>query len=301
MESTYYSLASKNNFNKALRHFFTVNDVVGEIESRNNLADVINEELDAGEIAVDQILPIVGAVIRDKFNYSFDSFSIPVVVTDFQKIVDETVKWTALDIVLVYYNPSGEIMLINPNNIDHWARTRELAVDQLLVIYVKYLKEDNIKLEKEAIHAVEEMLSGRDSFRNKQFIDSTIVPKTPVQRQEPSEAAKGKKNMTPKYAVRVSNELFHNGNVEAWKKIIESYKVKFPDLEVYIYHENELINDINALFKWGKVKHGDSILFQVGGEEIRGVSKLQKYLFEGASHRYEQFLKINVGKVLNLF
>jgi len=65
--------------------------------------------------------------------------------------------------------------------------------------------------------------------------------------------------------------------------------------------EGEVINDINALFKWGKVKHGDSIFFQVSGEEILGVSKLQKYLYEGASQRYEQFLKLGVGKVLNLF
>ena len=107
--------------------------------------------------------------------------------------------------------------------------------------------------------------------------------------------------VTPRYAIEVSNELFHNGNVEAWKKIIESYNAKYSDLEVSIIFKGEFINDINALFKWGKVKHGDSIFFQVGGEDIRGVSKLQKYLFEGASHRYEQFLKIGIGKVLNLF
>ena len=95
--------------------------------------------------------------------------------------------------------------------------------------------------------------------------------------------------------------MFHNGNVEAWKKIVESYTTKFPDLQVYIFHKGELILDINSLFKWGKVKHSDSIFFQVGGENIRGVSKLQKYLFEGASPRYEQFLKIDMGKVLNLF
>jgi len=101
--------------------------------------------------------------------------------------------------------------------------------------------------------------------------------------------------------VTVTNELFHNGNVEAWKRIIESFKVSHPDLDVLIFHEGEKINDINSLFKWGKVKHGDPILFQVVGENIRDVSKLQKYLFEGASPRFEQFLKIAVGKVLNLF
>ena len=50
MESTYFTLASKSNFNKALRHFFAVTDVVDEVESRKNLADVLNNELDAGEI-----------------------------------------------------------------------------------------------------------------------------------------------------------------------------------------------------------------------------------------------------------
>ena len=42
-------------------------------------------------------------------------------------------------------------------------------------------------------------------------------------------------------------------------------------------------------------------MFQVVGENIRSVSKLQKYLFEGASPRFEQFLKVDVGRILNLF
>ena len=107
--------------------------------------------------------------------------------------------------------------------------------------------------------------------------------------------------MTPKYSVQVTNELFHNGNVEAWKRIIESYKASFPDLDVMIFYENEVINDINTLFKWGKVKSGNLIFFQVVGENIMGVSKLQKYFFEGASPRFEQFLKLGVGRILKLF
>jgi hypothetical protein len=312
MESTYLTLASKSNFNKALKHFFKVSDVVDEMESNKNLADIVNEELEANEINEDQILPIIGAVIRDKFNYSYGSYNIVEPITEFQKITDVTSKWTALDIVLVYYNPGGKINLINPKNIEHWERIRELAMDQLLIIYTKYLKEENKKIEKAAITALEEMLSGKDVFVNKAFIDSTIVHKRPERREKKVEApvaagkvstapTVGKGNITPKYAIEVSNELFHNGNVEAWKKIIESYKTTFPSLEVYIYHGGELVNDINSLFKWGKVKHGDSIFFQVAGDDIKGVSKLQKYLYEGASPRFEQFLKIGVGQVLRLF
>ena len=302
METTFYSLATKTNFNKALNHFYGVNDVVDEIESGRNFADAVNVMLAEGDLTVDQVLPMIGAIIKDKYQYSYDSYNVPVTINDFSKIVEETSKWTALDIVLVYFSVNSEPFLINPKNIIHWERVREIVRDQLMVIYVKKKKEPNPKVENDAINAIEEMMAGKDVFINKEFIDETVAVREAKKQIAPAEAAAaGKKNMTPKYAVTVTNELFHNGNVEAWKRIIESFKVSHPDLDVLIFHEGEKINDINSLFKWGKVKHGDPILFQVVGENIRNVSKLQKYLFEGASPRFEQFLKIAVGKVLNLF
>ncbi len=305
METTFYSLATKNKFNKGLNHFFAVNEVVDEIGTGSNIADIIVKKLDEDELMRDQILPIVGSVIKDKFNYSFDSFNIPATITDFTKIVDETSKWTGVDILLVYYNPKGEIFLINPKNPSHWEKAGDLALDQLVVIYAKYLKSENKAISDEAIKAVEEMIAGKDVFINQEFIDHTVSQKRPPKREAaPAAAAKeaaGKKTLTPKYGVLVTNELFHNGNVEAWKKILESYKATHPDLDVAIFYDNELINDINSLFKWGKVKSKSFIYFQVSGEKIRDVSKLQKYLYEGASVRFEQFLKLGVGKVLKLF
>jgi hypothetical protein len=113
--------------------------------------------------------------------------------------------------------------------------------------------------------------------------------------------SKGPMRMTPMYSVVVSNELFHNGNVEAWKRIVASYKVKYPALEVYIYYEGERILDINSLFKWGKVKHGSAIQFAVAGNDIKDVAKLQRYLVQGASHQFEAFLHGPVNSVLRLF
>jgi len=107
--------------------------------------------------------------------------------------------------------------------------------------------------------------------------------------------------MTPRYGVIVQNELFHNGNVEAWKKIIASYKAKYPSLDVFIYYENERILDINSLFKWGKVKHGSAIEFAIAGNDIQDVAKLQRYLSQGASHQFEAFLHGPVNTVLKLF
>ena len=335
METTYFSLATKEKFNKSLNHFFKVNDIIDEIEAEKNLADFIDEELDNKEITKDQILPIVGAVIRDKYNYSFDSFNIPSTIIDFTKIVEETSKWSAIDIVMVYYNPNVEIFLINPRNQSHWAKVGEVTRDQMAVIYAKHLKKNpSKKLEKEAIKAFEEMIAGKDVFANPEFIDQTRTAKRAFQHQQqqrqyhyqiqssdeekpadentsapvvistPVKAAPqpaGKQTSTPKYSVLVTNELFHNGNVESWKKVIESYETTYPNLKISIFYEGELIHDINSLFKWGKVRSQSMIHFQVTGDEIKGVSKLQKYLFEGASPRFEQFLKLAVGKVLNLF
>jgi hypothetical protein len=113
--------------------------------------------------------------------------------------------------------------------------------------------------------------------------------------------SKGPVKMTPMYSVAVTNELFHNGNVEAWKRIINSYNAKYPDLQVYIYYEGERILDINSLFKWGKVKHGSAIQFAVAGMEIKDVAKLQRYLVQGASNQFEAFLRGSVSSVLKLF
>jgi hypothetical protein len=113
--------------------------------------------------------------------------------------------------------------------------------------------------------------------------------------------SKGPVRMTPMYSVVVSNELFHNGNVEAWKRIVASYNAKYPALQVYIYYEGERILDINSLFKWGKVKHGSSIQFAVSGNDIKDVAKLQRYLVQGASKQFEAFLHGPVNNVLKLF
>ncbi len=306
METVYYSLASKTSFNKALRHFYKVTDAVDEIDSRVNIADYINDLIDDEDIHQDQILPIIGAVLRDKFEYSHGSLSIPASVSDFEKLISETAKWTALELTIVYFSPDGKRFVINPKNPDSWDRVREIFKDQLVVIYVKYLKDDDKKIEQSAIQTLKEMISGKDVFVHKEFIDHSVVPRTPEPAKSPERRATDhssskKRKITPKYGVQVSNELFHNGNVEAWKKIVESYHTKYPELTVHIMFEGEVINDINSLFKWGKVKHGDTIFFQVSGEEILGVSKLQKYLYEGASPRFEQFLKLGIGRVLNLF
>ncbi|MDR2048441.1 MAG: hypothetical protein LBP69_03225, partial [Treponema sp.] len=128
-----------------------------------------------------------------------------------------------------------------------------------------------------------------------------VAPPVVTAAAPPVAAPAGPARMTPRYAVVVQNELFHNGNVEAWKRIVASYNAKYPNLQVYIYYEGERILDINSLFKWGKVKHGSAIEFAVAGNDIKDVAKLQRYLAQGASHLFEAFLKGPVNNVLKLF
>ncbi len=116
-----------------------------------------------------------------------------------------------------------------------------------------------------------------------------------------AEGPKPGARMTPMYGVTVANELFHNGNVEAWKRIIDSYRTKHPELDVLVYYDGERILNLNALFKWGKVKHGSVIQFAVAGENICDVAKLQRYLAQGASSMFEAFLRGPVNGVLALF
>ncbi len=115
------------------------------------------------------------------------------------------------------------------------------------------------------------------------------------------QAPSGKTRISQQISVVVTNELFHNGNVEAWKRIIRSYNARYPHNKVIVFYDGEQIVDINTLFKWGKVKHGSSIQFAVAGEEIKDLSKLSKYFAEGASPRFEAFLRGSPSTVLNLF
>jgi hypothetical protein len=128
-----------------------------------------------------------------------------------------------------------------------------------------------------------------------------VAPPVVTAAAPPAAVPTGPVRMTPRYAVVVQNELFHNGNVEAWKRIVASYNAKYPNLTVYIYYDGERIMDINSLFKWGKVKHGSAIEFAVAGNDIKDVAKLQRYLAQGASHQFEAFLKGPVNNVLRLF
>ena len=305
------NLGSRASFNKTLRHIVSVTNIIEAVGGGTNLADLLNKMVDADHLQRVQIPPILSVVLVNKFEYTFVSMNIHETVTDFSKITETFKRWNGVSMVLAYHHPNLGMMPINPANEEHWEISHDFKKDELLVIYAQ-TKDGKEETALKAIDGFKKLLSGQTPEEDPAFIDVTkkaappeppaAAPAAPAGGGAPAGAPAAKKrNLTPKYSVQVTNELFHNGNVEAWKNIIEAYEDKFKDCQCIVYHEGELIQDLNSLFKWGKVKHGGIIFFQIAGTNIKGVSRLQKYLFEGASARYEAFMKHDVNRVLNLF
>ncbi len=300
-------LSSRAGFNLALRHFKRVLAISADVDEGRNLADLLNEALDESEIQENQIRPIINSLLIQKFNYSYKSHNMIDSVSLTDKSIEILNQWTAIEFVVLYYNPSSGISVINPKNKASIDAVQPLVRDELIVCYAGAADEEVPDTVLES--AIEDFykilyevdVSTRDDYKS-QTIEQKVEPVPPVvETPVPSDKPSGKRRVTTKYGVQVTNEVFHNGNVEAWKKIIDSYTTTYPGTEILVWYEDEKINDINALFKWGKVKHGCPIMFSVAGEEIKDVSKLKRYLFEGASSRFEVFLRGAVGSVLDLF
>ncbi len=299
MENKLNILSSRAGFNTALRHFRSVTSYVSEIAEGANLADLINESLDEKEIDRFQVRSILNALLLDKLAYRYKSHNLEKSIENAENVITSVSKWGNIQLIISYYHPQAGLSVLNPKNKISWDNILPITKDELIVIYAGGVDSDiDLKILDSAIEDFLSLLYGNKIRPKEKYIGERVEVEV---KPEEAQVIAPKRRVTPRYSVQVTNELFHNGNVEAWKKIVESYKNKYADLDVLIWYENERINDINALFKWGKVKHGGLIFFSVAGENIKDVSKLQRYFFEGASPRFEAFLRGGIGRVLDLF
>jgi len=333
-------LSTRAGFNNAVRHIKKTVEISGNAESEN-LGDIIfeldpeNEE----EITAARIGLMLRMLLVDKLGYKTASANLTETVDDLSALAKEFGKWNGVDLVAAYYHPELGLLIANPKIGEELAGFGGLRKRELLVVYAGFQgKETNDDCQKAANLAlslfqgekvtvppvltkgkftVKKVSKPKKAEEAKPVKEKAAKPKAGAQAKKagaqagkaapsksaaaPAAPAAGPSKMTPKYAVIVQNELFHNGNVEAWKKIIASYNAKYPSLEVFIYYEGERILDINSLFKWGKVKHGTAIEFAIAGNEIKDVAKLQRYLAQGASKMFEAFLRGSVNSVLKLF
>ncbi len=362
-------LATRDGFNRSLRHFKFISRVIGDFESRMNIADIVSQCLEDKSIEARQVLPTLNAILVDKYHYACRSHNLADNFDGFDGLVSTVSTWKGVDVVVVYFHPELGVVVVNPKNRDHWDAVRSLKRNELVTVFAgAFAATDSDKKYDTAISLLITLMEGgkvkspaalqKGSFVFKK--PKPVAAPAPAAPRAPRKAARGAsaakpaeidygavaaaakastapiyptalqtaaaaaapaaaaaapapapaapaapsgapKRMTPMYSIPVTNELFHNGNVEAWKKIIQSYTTKYAGLDVYVFYEGERIHDINTLFKWGKVKHGSAIMIAVAGDNIQDVAKLQRYLKQGASHMFEAFLKAQVGAILNLF
>jgi len=328
-------LSTRSGFNSAVRHIKKTMEIAG---SAGNLGDIIYE-MDDDELTSSRIGLLLRMLLVDKLGYRTASTNLTTTVSNISNLAKEFGKWNGVDLIAAYYHPELGLLIANPKVAEELEGFGELRKRELMVVYAglqgKETDENCQKAAELALRLFEgsKVTAPAALSRGKFTVKKVSKPKkaseakpakakaaskskTTAKKASGSSVASapvkkaaaiqvkssgGPKRMTPRYAIIVQNELFHNGNVEAWKRIVASYKVKHPTLEVYIYYENERILDINSLFKWGKVKHGTAIEIAVAGDNIQDVAKLQRYLAQGASHMFEAFLRGPVNSVLKLF
>ncbi len=333
-------LANKDDFNMSVRHIQSLIEILENCSPTKNIADTINRMIGEKAVKPEQVKALLSVLLIDKWNYKVVSKNLKFVLDDASKFIDEVSKWKGIDLILGYDHPDLGFLAINPKNPGVAQIIEGFRKNELLLIYVGKQDNGEVSdkafdavvssilkmFENKSASVSPEVKSGPFKYVEpkkpaqpktrrapaKRTVRRTAAKTTTVQAaptqaagpahlQRPVAVATGPKKMSQLVSVPVSNELFHNGNVEAWKRIIRSYNAKYPTAQVLVFYDGERIVDINTLFKWGKVKHGSCIQFAVSAEEIKDLSKLSKYFRQGASPMFEAFLKGSPDTVLNLF
>ncbi len=339
MTNFFVPLAKKTDFNTSVKHIQSVIEILDDCNPKENVADKINLMIREQTIKPEQVRSILSVSLLDKWNYKVVSENLKFILDDASSFVAELAKWTGIDLVFGYDHPDLGFIVVNPKNPAAAQVIQGFRKNELLLIFVG--KQDrgtvDAALANSVISAIKKLFEKKAcsvpaSVKTGPFVyvepkkaapvkvkkavakkpgrkaPAPSAPAAKVQAssapshlERPSAIATGPKKMSQLVSVPVSNELFHNGNVEAWKRIIRSYTAKYQDAEVMVYYDGERIVDINTLFKWGKVKHGSTIQFAVSAQEINDLSKLSKYFRQGASPMFEAFLRGSPDTVLNLF
>ncbi|GHV81301.1 hypothetical protein AGMMS49944_30920 [Spirochaetia bacterium] len=274
-------LAARSGFNATVRYVKTTVRIDEALDRGKNPADILCEneyrDLDG--------LPLLRLLLLDKRGYRAVSANPTAIAADLPALAAEFAQWKAVDLAAACHDPGGGLLLANPKRAESLAALGNIRPRELLVVYAGKASEE---LCLEAAKTAVALFSGAKA---------DIAPELYLETPEAfpmaahNETDVPLETMTPRYSVTVTNELFHNSNVEAWKRIVSAYTSKYPGLRVHIFYEGDPILDINSLFTWGKVKHGGTIQFAVSGRDIRDVSRLRRYLAQGAGPNFSPLLQ----------
>jgi hypothetical protein len=302
----YDIFSTRSGCNTVKRYFDAVLDIIYDFEGYENLANILHRYVADNLIQKKQISSIISLILTDKYKYRVSSYNIENDISHFDPMIREFRKWKAVDIMFVYYHPELGIYPMNPKNKVHWSKIKLLRKSELIILYAG-LFQDTMEDDETFDVAIEKALLLLKGQRVKTpALLSSIDYEDEEEEdddEEESSAVFFAEEESPFYGIQVTNNQFHNGNVEAWKKIIRSYTYTFQDVKVIIYYDKEEVRDIDSLFQWGKIKPGTVINIKVIGKDLRNkrMSALVYHLKEGASPYFERYIKGNPRMVLKLF
>jgi hypothetical protein len=275
-------LSSRPGFNAAVRHIKNTLGILDALEAGENFADTLRQPRFSGLSAMDS-LSVLALLLVDRRGYTALSANPPAFAGDLPALAAEFAGWNAVDLVAVFHDPPFP-GIVNPKKAGQLAALGRPFPRALLVVYAgggDHSREFGAAAARTAIA----LLSGARPEIPPEFRRAASRRAAPEQK---APRAPGPPRRTPLYSVRVVNELFHYANVEAWKRVIGEYENAHPGCRVQVYYDGEPVQDMNALFAWGKAPHGSVIRFAVfsAGTAIRDMAGLRRSLARASGRTF---------------
>jgi hypothetical protein len=295
-------LSAKPAFNAAVRHIKKALGILEALEGGENFADTLNRPPYDG-LSAAASLSLLNLLLVDKLGYTALSANPPAYAADIPALAAEFKRWEAVDLVAVFHDPRFT-RILNPKNAEQLAALGRPFPRELLVVYAGGVSGEKAA---EAARRAIALFSGAGA-------EVPAKPGAPASKTAPGAPAErraktvpgtrrgedpGPERRTPLYSVPVTNDLFHNGNVEAWKRVIGDYESSRPGLKVQVYYDGEPVLNLNALFAWGKLRRGAVIRFAVSsaGGAVPNTARLRRLLAQASSRDFEPLLGRPGGSV----
>jgi hypothetical protein len=283
-------LSARPAFNAAVRHIKKALWILDALEGGENLADLLRLPPCRG-LSDGDSLSLLGLLLVDKLGYTALSANPPGFAGDLPALAAEFEGWKAVDIVAVLHDPRF-LGIVNPKNAGQLAALERPLPRDLLVVYAGGSRgEASRELGANAARTALALLSGDSPAIPPELRRGAPRTGAPQQKARSGETP-GARLRSPLYSVRVANEVFHYGNVEAWKRVIGEYEHAHPGCKVQVYYGGEPILDISALFTWGKARNGSVFQFAVvsSGAAVRDVAKLRRSLVQASGPNFQPLL-----------
>ena len=182
-------LSTRAGFNLALGHFKKSLSFSGDLEDGMNLADVLTEALEEGEISPHQLRPVLNILLVDKFSYTCQSRNLETSVESVDSLVEIVSQWTQLDMVVAFYDSNGDLFVINPVKKDHWASLMPLYRNELMICFVKSRNENDQKTELSACDDFFALVGGEKIRTKKAYINPDAIPEKKTEPEPEVKAA----------------------------------------------------------------------------------------------------------------